>query len=298
MPQHGWELMSGWHLASAAAAGLACTALLPVTCRTHAPTGGTAAKAADMMVDGPYGGTESWNRCSPIRTSVALRLAAGGEDARFIASLLLEAGRDVSGDGSPFGLRALMDAPSFQRRQLASVHRKVQKTTTSAKIHRLRRQKRPPAAVTAGSTAAATSTTVGGGCCLWIAEDKASGERLGSVGIMASRRGSALGIPGLQHSEAVGELVSFYVAKRHRRRGLGRLLLHHAMTWAEAQRYDALVLYVWRPLQAARALYRSAGFTVRLQSSSPADPEADDIMACSLPVQSVLPRGARAAAKR
>ena len=42
--------------------------------------------------------------------------------------LSLHAGRDASTDASPFGLAALMDNKSFQRRQVSSTLAKIEKT--------------------------------------------------------------------------------------------------------------------------------------------------------------------------
>ena len=58
------------------------------------------------------------------------------------------------------------------------------------------------------------------------------------------------------------------VAKDQRGRGLGLLLLRHALLWASA-RYDTLILSVWRQLATARALYRAHGFVTREQVYSP-----------------------------
>ena len=91
---------------------------------------------------------------------------------------------------------------------------------------------------------------------------------LGSVGVMrasdktqaevASYRGVELGECG-----RLGELTSFYVAKGHRGRGLGRRMLTHAQAWARGRGYTHLVLYVWRSLKAARSLYLQHGFVTR-----------------------------------
>ena len=76
--------------------------------------------------------------------------------------------------------------------------------------------------------------------------------------------------------------------KVQRGRGLGKLLLRHALNWAEGQGYDTLVLSVWRELATARALYRKHGFVTRQQVYSPGDPEADDNMVAPLPWRASL----------
>jgi ribosomal protein S18 acetylase RimI-like enzyme len=195
--------------------------------------------------------------------TVTIREAQDPSDAEFIVALLLEAGRDASDDDlSPFGLRSLVNSACFQRCQLDSSLKKVDKT----------RQQRAVAAQDRR-------------CCLWIAEDATTGERVGSVGVMeASPAGQVkvAALDGVESCQQLGELTSFYVARSHRRQGLGTRLLRHAMEWAAAQGYDTLVLWVWRQLVAARSLYRKQGFVVREQSFSPADPESDDVMVTSL----------------
>lgn len=96
---------------------------------------------------------------------VTLREAEAAADAEFIATTLLQAGRDVSEDDSPFGLSALMEMPQFQQRQLASSMTKVDKTVQQ------RRSGLAPHERTS---------------CLWIAVDNATGQRVGAVGIFES----------------------------------------------------------------------------------------------------------------
>ena len=195
---------------------------------------------------------------------VIVREAETAADAEFIVAALLQAGRDVSEDGSPFGLRALMEQPDFQHRQLDSNLRKVNTT------------------VAQGLKFSAAERT----SCLWIAVDGTSGQRLGSVGIFEAteeKRVTVAAYDGVERCTRLGELTSFYVAKDQRGRGLGLLLLRHALAWADAHGYDTLVLSVWRQLATARRLYRAHGFVTREQVYSPADPEADDVMVATLP---------------
>eukprot|EP01045_Picozoa_sp_COSAG04_P017325 COSAG04_NODE_1525_length_6462_cov_57.387239_4_plen_264_part_00 len=219
---------------------------------------------------------------------IRIRPANSDDDARFIVDTLLEAGRDVSADASPFGLGALMESPLFQQRQLDSSMRKVGKTTAQRAV----------------DARANRAHALQGGSCLWIAEAP-TGERLGSIGVMEASAGSQAEVAayaGVERCERLGELTSFYVAKSERgqcdtllipsskasaadtrraaRRGLGRRLLRHALRWAASRGYDTLVLYVWRQAEAARALYREHGFVTRRQSYGPGDAEEDDIMVC------------------
>jgi GNAT superfamily N-acetyltransferase len=195
---------------------------------------------------------------------VIVREAATAADAEFIVAALLQAGRDVSEDDSPFGLRALMEQPNFQQRQMDSSIRKVNTT------------------VGQGLTFSPAERT----SCLWIAVDGTSGQRLGSVGIFEAteeKRVTVAAYGRVERCTRLGELTSFYVAKDQRGRGLGLCLLRHALDWADEHGYDTLVLSVWRQLATARRLYRAHGFVTREQVYSPADPEADDVMVATLP---------------
>ena len=200
----------------------------------------------------------------PWPSGVKVREAETAADAEFIVAALLQAGRDVSEDDSPFGLRALMEQPEFQQRQLDSSLRKVNTT------------------VAQGTDVLPAERT----SCLWIAVDASSGKRLGSVGIFEAsdkKHVEVAAYDGVERCMHLGELTSFYVAKDQRGRGLGLLLLRHALGWADAHGYDAVVLSVWRQLAMARRLYRAHGFMTREQVYGPADPEADDIMVATLP---------------
>ena len=133
---------------------------------------------------------------------IRIRPANSDDDARFIVDTLLEAGRDVSADASPFGLGALMESARFQQRQLDSSLRKVEKTTAQRAV----------------DARANRTQELQGGSCLWIAEAP-TGERLGSVGVMEASAGSQAEVAaydGVERCERLGELTSFYVAKSER----------------------------------------------------------------------------------
>ena len=197
--------------------------------------------------------------------SVRIRAAQSARDVIFVVKTLLEAGRDASSDTSPFGLAALMDSERFQQRQLSSTAAKVKKTQQEQRL--------PPVARSHS--------------CLFILEELQGSVTtvVGSVGVMRASSSSHEEVacyPGVKACTQLGELTSFYIAKSHRGRGLGRRMLLHAQVWAASRGYTHLVLYVWRSLRAARALYSRHGWVTRMQSYSPADPEEDDVMVCSL----------------
>ena len=56
------------------------------------------------------------------------------------------------------------------------------------------------------------------------------------------------------------EIVAMYVAATHGRRGVGRVLLAHAIAAARAADIEQLALTVTQGNDAARALYAAAGF--------------------------------------
>ncbi len=250
---------------AAAAVGVAAAAVAWRCSRaTPLPTRSTSRTQADVHVE--HADMVPWP------SGVIVREAETAADAEFIVAALLQAGRDVSEDDSPFGLGALMEQPEFQQRQLDSSLRKVNTTVVQG---------------TFVSPAERTS-------CLWIAVDGTSSQRLGSVGIFEAtekKRVEVAAYDGVEGCTRLGELTSFYVAKDQRGRGLGLLLLRHALAWANAHRYDALVLSVWRQLATARRLYRAHGFVTREQVFSPADPEADDTMVTTLPWRSTGTNG-------
>lgn len=87
---------------------------------------------------------------------------------------------------------------------------------------------------------------------LWVAE---RGDRVvGSVAIVAAEAGLA-------------QLRWFLVDPGARGAGLGRRLLHEAITFAEEHQYRGIILWTVRALTAAAHLYRSAGF--RLVEEAP-----------------------------
>ncbi len=79
---------------------------------------------------------------------------------------------------------------------------------------------------------------------IWIAAD---GDRV--VGNLAI----------FEHAEA-GVTVGMMLLPGYRRRGIGRLLLERSFEWGREHAIPSLALHVFPHNQAARALYRSAGF--------------------------------------
>jgi ribosomal protein S18 acetylase RimI-like enzyme len=57
------------------------------------------------------------------------------------------------------------------------------------------------------------------------------------------------------------ELKRMYLQPEYRGRGLGRILLNHAVQWAKERGFQAIVLDTSTAMTAAQGLYESAGFS-------------------------------------
>jgi DNA-binding MarR family transcriptional regulator/predicted N-acetyltransferase YhbS len=82
----------------------------------------------------------------------------------------------------------------------------------------------------------------------WIAE--LGGERVGSVFVV-------------ERSRSVAKLRLLILEPRARGRGLGKALVRECVEFARARGYRRLVLWTQSNLAAARAIYRSCGFTLK-----------------------------------
>lgn len=58
----------------------------------------------------------------------------------------------------------------------------------------------------------------------------------------------------------IAELKRMFVAPEHQGKGYGRLLLEHAIAYAQEQNYHKICLDTRKQFSAAQQLYRSAGF--------------------------------------
>eukprot|EP01045_Picozoa_sp_COSAG04_P037246 COSAG04_NODE_9426_length_865_cov_2.293734_1_plen_126_part_10 len=117
-----------------AAASIAAAAATAAIC---ACSGRRCQESALQVVDATARGVPPPGRLVRTLTPpslIRIRPANSDDDARFIVDTLLEAGRDVSADASPFGLGALMESPLFQQRQLDSSLRKVEKTAAQRAV--------------------------------------------------------------------------------------------------------------------------------------------------------------------
>jgi GNAT superfamily N-acetyltransferase len=81
----------------------------------------------------------------------------------------------------------------------------------------------------------------------WIAE--MDGERVGSVLLV-------------KHGQATAKLRLLLVEPKARGRGLGRRLVEQCIGFAREKGYGRLVLWTQSNLDAARAIYRGAGFSL------------------------------------
>jgi ribosomal protein S18 acetylase RimI-like enzyme len=61
--------------------------------------------------------------------------------------------------------------------------------------------------------------------------------------------------------DRVPHIFLLYIDPRHRRRGLGSALMHHAETWAISQGHDQLGLHVFTENTPALALYKALGYS-------------------------------------
>eukprot|EP01045_Picozoa_sp_COSAG04_P009713 COSAG04_NODE_572_length_12537_cov_5.475559_3_plen_220_part_00 len=190
-----------------------------------------------------------------------LRPAADDTDAAFIVEQMVASALEFAPPDQPFGIAETVRRPETALRWMESCRGKVQRSR-------------------AADAAAHTR--------LWIAEDSA-GARLGSVGIQRDVSPDAdiveivsqrLGMTDTAASSlpAMAELVSYYVAKEGRGRGVGALLMDTALSFARGAGYVALSLYVFRVLTAAIHVYHRHGFFIALQFYAPGHWDEDNVM--------------------
>ena len=192
---------------------------------------------------------------------VRLRPAADDADAAFIVEQMVASALEFAPPDQPFGIAETVRRPETALRWMESCRGKVQRSR-------------------AADAAAHTR--------LWIAEDS-EGARLGSIGIQRDVSPDAdivdivsqrLGVRQSATSAPLrlGELVSYYVAKEGRGRGVGALLMDTALSFARGAGYVALSLYVFRVLTAAIHVYRRHGFFIALQFYAPGHWDEDNVM--------------------
>ena len=192
---------------------------------------------------------------------VRLRPAADDADAAFIVEQMVASALEFAPPDQPFGIAETVRRPETALRWMESCRGKVQRSR-------------------AADAAAHTR--------LWIAEDS-EGARLGSIGIQRDQSPDAdivdivslrLGVRQSTTSAPLrlGELVSYYVAKEGRGRGVGALLMDTALSFARGAGYVALSLYVFRVLTAAIHVYRRHGFFIALQFYAPGHWDEDNVM--------------------
>jgi len=192
---------------------------------------------------------------------VRLRPAADDADAAFIVEQMVASALEFAPPDQPFGIAETVRRPETALRWMESCRGKVQRSR-------------------AADAAAHTR--------LWIAEDS-EGARLGSIGIQRDQSPDAdivdivslrLGVRQSTTSAPLrlGELVSYYVAKEGRGRGVGALLMDTALSFARGAGYVALSLYVFRVLTAAIHVYHRHGFFIALQFYAPGHWDEDNVM--------------------
>ena len=192
---------------------------------------------------------------------VRLRPAADDADAAFIVEQMVASALEFAPPDQPFGIAETVRRPETALRWMESCRGKVQRSRAA--------------------DAAAHSR-------LWIAEDS-EGARLGSIGIQRDVSPDADIVEivsqrlGVRQSAAsaplrLAELVSYYVAKEGRGRGVGALLMDTALSFARGAGYVALSLYVFRVLTAAIHVYHRHGFFIALQFYSPGHWDEDNVM--------------------
>jgi putative acetyltransferase len=108
----------------------------------------------------------------------------------------------------------------------------------------------------------------GPGRRFWVLE--AEGRVIGTAAVDRRGRGTC-------------ELMKMYLDRRHRGRGLGRLLLRVALAFARRAGYRRVVLETNTRLRAAIALYERAGFRVLRRARIP--PRCDMVYAMRLAAQ-------------
>lgn len=83
------------------------------------------------------------------------------------------------------------------------------------------------------------------------------------AGVFVATQGDeVLGFAVLHLTKPEGELYNIAVREEHRGQGVGRALLEATLQWAWGQGAEHIYLEVRRSNAAARALYRSCGFSV------------------------------------
>lgn len=100
----------------------------------------------------------------------------------------------------------------------------------------------------------------------WGADEQAAMARAPGVITLVARRGSAtasrrpVGFITVRHAADEAEVLTMAVHPRHRRSGIGAMLLNGALKRLEAERIDNVFLEVDPHNRAALALYRRRGF--------------------------------------
>lgn len=100
----------------------------------------------------------------------------------------------------------------------------------------------------------------------WSADEQAAMAAGEGVATFVARRGSAtasrrpIGFITVRHAAGEGEVLTMAVHPRHRRAGLGRMLLDAALRHFSAERVEEVFLEVDPHNEAALALYRGSGF--------------------------------------
>ncbi|WP_157961570.1 ribosomal protein S18-alanine N-acetyltransferase [Acuticoccus kandeliae] len=100
----------------------------------------------------------------------------------------------------------------------------------------------------------------------WSADEQAALNDKPNVSTFVARRGSAtasrrpIGFITVRFAADEGEVLTMAVHPRHRRAGIGRLLLNAALRHLYAARVTEVFLEVDPQNEAALSLYRSAGF--------------------------------------
>lgn len=112
--------------------------------------------------------------------------------------------------------------------------------------------------------------------------------------LLAKLNGAAVGCVGVRHIDRqTCEMKRLYVRSEARSRGLGRMLASAALRAAEEIGYRSMHLETLSSMQAAQALYRSLGFTLR-HSSEPTGP---DVIRMARTLQKASKAGAATSAR-
>jgi ribosomal protein S18 acetylase RimI-like enzyme len=89
-----------------------------------------------------------------------------------------------------------------------------------------------------------------------------NGER--GVGLLAFDDGTPCGIAGsflVESDPTQAKLISMWTAPAHRKRGIGRLLVHEVLNWARARQVHTLLLMVTSVNDSAIRFYERLGFS-------------------------------------